>query len=76
MGNRTVVLADLDTSKRSANSCGGGDVSSLGQRIGDPICAFRNRIVIVIIDGRNAGQNGVDPAAGEYAHGVVAADLS
>ncbi len=73
---RAVVLADLHTVDRSADSRRGGDVAGPGQCGGDPLSG-RLDIGIVGTAGRlNTGQNRVDASPRERRNRVLSADLT
>ena len=72
MGNRAVVLTDLNTLDRAADLRRGGRVTRFRQRLGDP---FRRRLDVVGAVG-DTGQDGVDAAPGELLHRLLTADLA
>ena len=76
MGNRAMVLADLDALDGSAHPGGGGGVPGLRQCIGDP---FGGRLHGTAVLGRRCGypgQDRIDPAAREGPYCVLSADLA
>lgn len=75
MGNRAVVLTYLDSLHGTADPGRGGGVAGSGQCVGDAFCRGRNRLVVLGLRHRNAGQDRVDATPGEGLNRFVAADL-
>ena len=76
MGNRAVVLTYLDPLHGAADPGCGGGVTGSGQRVGHTFCRDRNRLVILGLRRRNAGQDRVDATPGEGLNRLVTADLT
>jgi hypothetical protein len=75
VGNRAMMLADLDSSKRSADSGSRRDVSSFGKRIGNLVCNRRDSVLIVIRDSLDSGQDRVDSTSSKRPYCFIATDL-
>ena len=63
MGNRAVVLTDLNSLHGTTDPGCGGGVPGSGQGVGNAFCG--NRHVILGLRRRNAGKDRVDAASGE-----------
>ena len=75
MGDRAVMLTNLDPLDRPTDPGGRRGVTGPGQRVGDIVGRSLDRAVGVGLRGGNTGQDRIDATAGEGLNRLISTDL-